>query len=82
MPVNEIPVNINGIGRRVGIVLSRFNPGIGDVMLAGALRALKEAGVADRNITVATVPARWRRRSHCSGWRSPALSRRWSRWAR
>ena len=56
MPVRQIPVNNNGLGRRVGIVLSRFNPGIGDLMLAGALRALKEAGVADRNITVATVP--------------------------
>jgi 6,7-dimethyl-8-ribityllumazine synthase len=56
MPVRQIPVNNNGVGRRVGIVLSRFNPGIGDLMLAGALRALKEAGVTDRNITVATVP--------------------------
>ena len=56
MPARQIPVNNNGIGRRVGIVLSRFNPGIGDLLLAGALRALKEAGVTDRNITVATVP--------------------------
>ena len=56
MPVRHIPSSTTGIGRRVGIVRSRFNPGIGDLMLAGALRALKEAGVADRNITVATVP--------------------------
>jgi 6,7-dimethyl-8-ribityllumazine synthase len=56
MPARQIPVNNNGIGRRVGIVLSRFNPGIGDLLLAGALRALKEAGVTDRNITIATVP--------------------------
>ena len=56
MPVRQLPVNASGIGRRVGIVLSRFNPGIGDLMLAGALRALKEGGVADRNIVVATVP--------------------------
>ena len=56
MPARQIPVNNNGLGRRVGIVLSRFNPGIGDLLQAGALRALKEAGVADRNITVATVP--------------------------
>ena len=52
----RIPANTSGHGRRVGIVLSRFNPGIGDLMLAGALRAIKEAGVADRNVTVATVP--------------------------
>jgi 6,7-dimethyl-8-ribityllumazine synthase len=56
MPVRQLPVSNSGIGRRVGIVLSRFNPGIGDLLLAGALRALKEAGVTDRNITVATVP--------------------------
>ena len=56
MPVRQIPSNTSGVGRRVGIVLSRFNPGIGDLMLAGALRALKEAGVAERNVTVATVP--------------------------
>ncbi len=37
-------------------MLSRFNPGYGDLMLAGALRALKEAGVAERSITIATVP--------------------------
>src|SRR6266576_2210244 len=56
MPIRQIPVNANGLGRRVGIVLSRFNPGIGDLMLAGALRALKESGVGERNITVVTVP--------------------------
>ena len=56
MPARQIPVNKSGIGRRVGIVLSRFNPGIGDLMLAGAMRALKEAGVSERNVTVATVP--------------------------
>ena len=56
MPARQIPVNKSGIGRRVGIVLSRFNPGIGDLMLAGAMRALKEAGVGERNVTVATVP--------------------------
>jgi 6,7-dimethyl-8-ribityllumazine synthase len=41
---------------RVGIVLSRFNPAIGDALLAGAERALSEAGVADSAITIATVP--------------------------
>jgi len=56
MPIRQISPNSSGIGRRVGVVRSRFNPGIGDLMLAGTLRALKEAGVADRNITVATVP--------------------------
>jgi 6,7-dimethyl-8-ribityllumazine synthase len=56
MPIRRIPSSANGVGRRVGIVLSRFNSGIGDLMLAGALRALKEAGVVERDVTVATVP--------------------------
>ena len=45
-----------GAGRRVAIVLSRFNPEIGEGLLGGALRALKEAGVADDDVLVVTVP--------------------------
>ena len=45
-----------GAGRRVGVVVSRFNPAIGDGLLAGALRALAEAGVADGDILVVSVP--------------------------
>jgi len=56
MSIRHIPPSTSGRGRRVGIVLSRFNPAIGDPLLAGALRALKDAGVADRDVTVATVP--------------------------
>lgn len=41
---------------RVGIVLSRFNPAIGDALLIGAQRALAESGVAESAITIATVP--------------------------
>jgi 6,7-dimethyl-8-ribityllumazine synthase len=56
MATTRIPPSTTGIGRRVGIVLSRFNPGFGDLLLAGALRALKEAGVGEASITIATVP--------------------------
>ena len=56
MSIRRIPSNMNGLGRRVGIVLSRFNAAIGEGLLAGALRGLKEAGVAERDITVVTVP--------------------------
>ena len=45
-----------GTGRRVGIVLSRFNPEVGERLLAGALRALSEREVASADVTVATVP--------------------------
>ncbi len=37
-------------------MLSRFNPAVGEGLLAGALRALSEAGVADGDITVVSVP--------------------------
>ena len=37
-------------------MLSRFNPEIGDGLLAGALRGLAQAGVAERAITLVTVP--------------------------
>ena len=40
----------------MAIVQARFNPAIGKGLLAGALRALREAGVADDRITVVTVP--------------------------
>jgi 6,7-dimethyl-8-ribityllumazine synthase len=54
--IQRLPSNRRGENRRVGIVLSRFNQEIGDGLLAGALRGLKEAGVADKAITLATVP--------------------------
>jgi 6,7-dimethyl-8-ribityllumazine synthase len=41
---------------RVGIVLSRFNPEIGELLLQGATRALEEAGVQADAVTVVTVP--------------------------
>jgi 6,7-dimethyl-8-ribityllumazine synthase len=52
----RIPPNMSGDGRRVGVVVSRFNRALGDKLLAGALRALAEAGVAERDIVVVTVP--------------------------
>ena len=52
----RIAPSTRGHGRRVAIVLSRFNAAIGDGLLAGALRALAEAGVADDDIRIATVP--------------------------
>ena len=56
MPIRRIAPSHNGDGLRVGIVLSRFNAPIGEGLLAGALRALKEAGVADGDITIVSVP--------------------------
>src|SRR6478735_8919733 len=56
MPMRRIVPSTRAGHLRVGIVLSRFNPAIGDALLVGAQRALAEAGVADSAITIATVP--------------------------
>ena len=56
MPIRRIAPSHLGDNLRVGIVLSRFNPTVGDGLLAGALRALSEAGVADEDVTIASVP--------------------------
>jgi 6,7-dimethyl-8-ribityllumazine synthase len=56
MPVRKIVPNTRAAQMRVGVVVARFNPEIGEILLAGALRALDEAGVAEDAITVASVP--------------------------
>jgi 6,7-dimethyl-8-ribityllumazine synthase len=56
MSINRIESDTRGETRRVAIVQSRFNPQIGKGLLAGALRALREAGVAEDRITLVTVP--------------------------
>ncbi len=56
MAPRRIVSSTDGAGRRVAIVVSRFNAEIGDGLLAGALRALAEAGVADGDILVVSVP--------------------------
>ncbi len=56
MPIKKIAVNARGAGRRIGIVQSRFNPAIGEGLVASALRALSEAGVRDEDITLVSVP--------------------------
>lgn len=56
MPVKRLAANTRGDNLRVAIVLSRFNAAIGEGLLAGALRALKEAGVRDEDVVVASVP--------------------------
>lgn len=56
MAAKRIAPRTGGQGRRIGIVVSRFNPEFGDALLSHALRALKDAGVADEDVTIATVP--------------------------
>jgi 6,7-dimethyl-8-ribityllumazine synthase len=56
MPVKRMPTAVRGEGRRVGIVVSRFNAPLGETMVASAIRALTGAGVAEDDITVVSVP--------------------------
>ena len=56
MPVRKIVPNTRAAHMRVGVVVARFNAEIGEMLLAGALRALDAAGVAEDAITVASVP--------------------------
>ncbi len=43
-------------GRRIGIVVSRFNANITSRLLAGALEALRAHGAAEEDLTVVYVP--------------------------
>ncbi|MEK9825433.1 MAG: 6,7-dimethyl-8-ribityllumazine synthase [Methylotenera sp.] len=54
--MREIQKNLNGKGMQVGIVLSRFNSNIGEGLLEACKAELLKLGVADEDITVATVP--------------------------
>ena len=54
--MKRIPPDATGNDLRIAIVQSRFNPAIGEGLLAGAARALREAGVADDHVTIVTVP--------------------------
>ena len=54
--MKRIAPDLAGRHLRVAIVQSRFNPAVGEGLLGGALRALREAEVADDHVTVVTVP--------------------------
>jgi 6,7-dimethyl-8-ribityllumazine synthase len=54
--LNKIAVNLNGAGKRIGIVLSRFNSNIGDGLLSACYEELLRLGVKAEDIRVATVP--------------------------
>jgi len=56
MAIKKISPDSNGRGRKVGIVLSRFNTSIGGPLLKGARAALSEAGVSESNVLIVTVP--------------------------
>ncbi|MEA2604992.1 MAG: 6,7-dimethyl-8-ribityllumazine synthase [Acidobacteriota bacterium] len=50
---------MTGAGRRFGIVASRFNSRIGDLLVAGAVDCLRRHGVAAADIHLVSVPGAW-----------------------
>ncbi|MEE9331540.1 MAG: 6,7-dimethyl-8-ribityllumazine synthase [Methylophilaceae bacterium] len=54
--MDKIAINLDGTGKKIGIVLSRFNSNIGDGLLSACHAELLKLGVMAEDITVATVP--------------------------
>jgi 6,7-dimethyl-8-ribityllumazine synthase len=54
--IYEYPSLLDGRGLRIGIVMSRFNPEIGEGLLAACVGELKRLGVAAGDIEIATAP--------------------------
>jgi 6,7-dimethyl-8-ribityllumazine synthase len=56
LKVNKIAQNLDGTGKKIGIVLSRFNDNIGAGLLNACEQELLKLGVAAEDITLASVP--------------------------
>ncbi|MGV3580867.1 MAG: 6,7-dimethyl-8-ribityllumazine synthase [Methylophilus sp.] len=54
--MDKIAVNLDGKGKKIGVVLSRFNQNIGDGLLTACHQELVKLGVKAEDITIATVP--------------------------
>ncbi|MFQ6404781.1 6,7-dimethyl-8-ribityllumazine synthase [Methylophilus sp. 'Pure River'] len=54
--MNKIAQNLDGNGKKIGIVLSRFNENIGAGLLQACEQELLKLGVNAEDITLATVP--------------------------
>ena len=54
--MDKIQINLNGKGKKVGIVLSRFNSNIGDGLLEACYAELLKLGMVAEDISIATVP--------------------------
>jgi 6,7-dimethyl-8-ribityllumazine synthase len=57
--IQETRGALNGAGRHFGIVASRFNSRLTDLLVAGAVDCLRRHGVAPEGIHLASVPGAW-----------------------
>jgi 6,7-dimethyl-8-ribityllumazine synthase len=56
LKLNKIAQDLNGAGKKIGIVVSRFNSNIGDALLNACHQELLKLGVKPQDIKIATVP--------------------------
>lgn len=54
--MDKININLDGTGKKIGVVLSRFNSNIGDGLFAACHAELIKLGVSPADIRIATVP--------------------------
>ncbi len=54
--MNKININLDGAGKKVGIVQSRFNPEVCDGLLSACYAELLRLGIKKEDIRIATVP--------------------------
>jgi len=54
--IEEIDINKDGAGLRIGIVAARFNADVSDGLLAGCTAELAKLGVRQADILIVTVP--------------------------
>jgi 6,7-dimethyl-8-ribityllumazine synthase len=54
--LKEIEPCLTGVGVRIGLVMSRFNPDIGDGLLSACVAELQRLGVTAADITHTSVP--------------------------
>ena len=54
--IEEIDINKDGAGLRIGIVTARFNADVSDGLLAGCTAELAKLGVRQADILIVTVP--------------------------
>ncbi len=54
--IEKLEPDLDGKGVRIGIVVSRFNPEVGEALLVACTAALKKNGVLAPDIRVITVP--------------------------
>ena len=54
--MNKIDINLNGVGKKIGIVQSRFNADVCDGLLSACYAELMRLGVKAVDVRIATVP--------------------------